>query len=62
MAHMTGRALRSLRKKRGLSVAKAAALVHVSLRTWVRWETSTTVPETAAHLFRLLAERPPATK
>lgn len=60
MADMTGRALRSLRKKHGLSVAKAAALVHVSHRTWVRWEAEArgTVPETAAHLFRrLLAAR-----
>lgn len=54
---MTGKALRRLRKAHGLSVAKAAALVHVSHRTWVRWETSRTVPETAAHLFRLLLDR-----
>ena len=60
MSPMTGRGLRRLRKKQGLSVAKAAALVHVSHRTWVRWETADTVPEMAVHLFRLLtAPQPP---
>jgi transcriptional regulator with XRE-family HTH domain len=51
---MTGRTLRRLRKKHGLSVAKAADQVHVASRTWVRWEGSRTVPATAAHLFCLL--------
>lgn len=51
---MTGRTLRRLRKAHGLSVAKAAALVHVSTRTWVRWESLRVVPEYGAHLFKLL--------
>lgn len=57
MRHMTGAALRRLRKARGLSVAKAAAMIHVSPRTWVRYETLRKVPELPAHLFRLLLEK-----
>jgi transcriptional regulator with XRE-family HTH domain len=55
MCKMTGRSLRLLRKRLGLSVAKAAALIHVAPRTWVRWESGETpVPDTAAHLFHLV--------
>ena len=52
---MTSRSLRMLRKRLGLSVAKASAQVHVAPRTWVNWENGTTpVPDTAAHLFCLV--------
>ena len=50
---MTGKQLRKLRLARGISTDKAAKLVGVARRTWVRWE-STTVPPTAAKLIRLL--------
>lgn len=55
MCNMTGRSLRLLRKRLGLSVAKAAAQIHVGARTWVRWESGETpVPDTAAHLFHVV--------
>lgn len=55
MTPMTRRQLRMLRKRLGLSVAKAAAQVHVSPRTWVRWESGEVpVPEIAAHLFSVV--------
>lgn len=55
MWRMTRRRLRILRKRLGLSVAAAAAQVHVSIRTWFRWESGDLpVPDTAAHLFCLL--------
>ena len=55
MTPMTRRQLRMMRKRLGLSVAKAAAQVHVSPRTWTRWESGAiAVPDTAAHLFALL--------
>ncbi len=50
---MTGKSLRALRKSLGMSTAAAAALVHVSRRTWVAWEARARVPETGAELFRL---------
>ena len=53
---MTRRRLRMMRKRLGLSVAQAASLVHVSRRTWTRWESGETrIPETASHLFSVLA-------
>lgn len=55
MHDVTGLQLRRLRKKKALSVAKSAALVHTAPRTWVRWESGETpVPEMAVHLFCLL--------
>ena len=53
---MTGKALRALRKKHGLSVAKAAAMVSVAPRTWVRWETLRIVAGPGPLLFRMLVE------
>lgn len=52
---MTRKQLREARLDAGLSVAKAAVMVHVGARTWVRWESGETpIPATAAHLFCLL--------
>lgn len=52
---MSRKELRAHRKRLGLSVAKAAAQVHVSPRTWARWESGERhVPETAVHLFSAL--------
>lgn len=52
---MSRQDLRAHRKRLGLSVAKAAAQVHVSPRTWARWEAGERhVPETAIHLFATL--------
>lgn len=52
---MTPRRLRSARKKLGLSVARAAAQVHVTPRSWIRYESGETpVPDTVAHLFCML--------
>jgi transcriptional regulator with XRE-family HTH domain len=54
---MKGTALRKLRLAQKLSVAKAAQLVGVSHRTWVRWETLKAIPEPAAKLVSLLWPR-----
>ncbi|MGC8517930.1 MAG: helix-turn-helix domain-containing protein [Steroidobacteraceae bacterium] len=35
---MTGRELRKLRESMNLTVTEAAALIHVSSRSWQRWE------------------------
>ena len=45
-------ALKALRKKLGLSLAGAAARVHVTPRTWARYEAGERkVPEGVVHLF-----------
>ena len=55
MPPMTRQELKTLREKLGLSVAQAAAQVHVSTRTWERWESGDRhLPETAAHLFSVV--------
>lgn len=51
----TRKQLRELRKRYGISQARAAELVHVQRRAWERWESgSRSVPEMAVHLFCLL--------
>ena len=51
--------LRALRKELGLSVTEAAAQVHVSSRTWGRWEAGTRhIPEAIIHLFCTLNSLP----
>lgn len=42
----TGEKLKQLRKQAGLSQAKAAKLVHLSSRSWEKWEQS---PDTVSH-------------
>lgn len=52
MNEVKRRQLRKLRQELGLSIAAAAAQVHVAPRTWIRWETGEIpVSDTAAHLF-----------
>jgi DNA-binding XRE family transcriptional regulator len=47
--------LKAHRERLGLSLAEAAAQVHVSPRTWARWEDGTRhVPESVVHLFCVL--------
>lgn len=49
---MTGKELKALRKKLGLSMTQAAAQVHVTSRTWARWEAGDRhLPEAIVHLF-----------
>jgi DNA-binding transcriptional regulator YiaG len=49
---MTAAELKELRKTLGLSAAKAAAQVHVSERSWHRWEAGDrSIPESVVHLF-----------
>jgi transcriptional regulator with XRE-family HTH domain len=44
--------LRAHRKRLGLSLAQAAAQVHVSPRTWARYESAERhIPEAIVHLF-----------
>lgn len=44
--------LKATRRRLGLSQAKAAAQVHVSPRTWARWESGERhMPEGVVHLF-----------
>jgi len=51
---MDRRELKAHRKRLGLSLAEAAAQVHVSPRTWARWEAGDRhFPEAIAHLFCL---------
>ena len=50
---MTGAELKKLRKSLGLSLAKAAAQVEVSPRTWARWEVMG-APPGAVKLFRIV--------
>jgi len=55
MRRVTREHLRSARKRLRLTVAQAAAEVHVAPRTWVNWESGAVeVPDTAAHLFSML--------
>ena len=52
MPPMTRQELKTLRDKLGLSVAQAAEQVHVSRRTWERYESGDRhVPEAIVHLF-----------
>lgn len=52
---MTKKELKAHRKRLGLSLSKAASQVHVSVRTWARYESGERkVPEAIAHLFCLL--------
>lgn len=55
-----GRAkLKAHRRKLGLSLAQAAAQVHVAPRTWARWESGERhVPDSVVHLFCLLNKLP----
>lgn len=47
--------LKKLRKKLGLTATQAAEQVHVSYRTWARWEAGTRhMPDAALHLFMAL--------
>jgi transcriptional regulator with XRE-family HTH domain len=49
---MEAAALKALRKKLGLSLSQAAARVHVTPRTWARYEAGERkVPEGVVHLF-----------
>ena len=41
---MTGKQLRKFRLGRGISTDKAAKLLGVSRRTWVRWESQPKIP------------------
>ena len=51
---MTSVELKSLRKKHGLSVTKASRLVHVSDRTWQRYEANQLcIPEAIVDLFKI---------
>jgi transcriptional regulator with XRE-family HTH domain len=46
--------LKKLRKKLGLSLAQAAAKVHITPRTWARYEAGDrAIPESVVHLFCL---------
>jgi DNA-binding XRE family transcriptional regulator len=47
--------LKAHRKRLGLSLADAAAQVHVSPRTWANWESGDRhMPEGVVHLFCIL--------
>lgn len=51
-ADMEGSKLKALRKKLGLSLSQAAARVHVTPRTWARYEAGDRkIPEGVVHLF-----------
>ncbi len=51
---MTADEIKALRKSHGLSVTQAARLVHVSDRTWQRYESGgITVPGAVAELFKI---------
>lgn len=51
---MSPQEIRKERNRHGLSVAECARMVHVSDRTWRRWEDGTrTMPEGVWELFRL---------
>ena len=50
--------LKALRKHHGLSVTEAARLVHVSDRTWQRYEAgSQDIPGAIVELFKIKAQR-----
>lgn len=52
--------LKNLRNSLGLSVSKAATQVHVTARTWNRYESGDRpIPEGVIHLFCLLNELDP---
>ena len=52
---MTGKQLKQIRNRLGLSLAQASQQVKVSPRTWCRWESGVQpIPEGALKLFRLL--------
>jgi DNA-binding transcriptional regulator YiaG len=54
-AGMTGTELKTLRRKLGLSLARAARQVEVSARTWARWEAGEqTIPDGAVKLFKIM--------
>jgi transcriptional regulator with XRE-family HTH domain len=49
---MSRQELRAHRKRLGLSLAEVGAQMHVSARTWARYESGERhVPETIVHLF-----------
>lgn len=49
---MTNVELKALRKKLGLSLAEAAAQVHITVRSWSRYESGERrIPEGVVHLF-----------
>lgn len=49
--------IRDARLKAGLTKAQAAALCHVNLRTWYRWETGEyPMPAASWELFTLLTD------
>ena len=52
---MTKEQLKALRNELGLSVAKAAEQVHVTARSWSRYEAGTrAIPRAIVHLFCIL--------
>jgi DNA-binding transcriptional regulator YiaG len=54
-AGMDRHELKAHRKRLGLSLAQAAAQVHVSARTWAHWEKGDRhIPEAVVHLFCVL--------
>jgi len=56
---MTADEIKALRKSHGLSVTQAARLVHVSDRTWQRWESGAiSVPGAIAELFPIKLQMP----
>lgn len=56
---MTRQELKGHRKRLGLSLSEAAAQVHVSPRTWARWEAGDRhLPEPIVHLFCVLNRIP----
>ena len=51
---MDSEKLKELRKQHGLSQTEAAALVHVSQRTWARYESGAkSVPPCVVELFQI---------
>ncbi len=49
---ITPKQIRALRKRLGLSLSKVASQVHVSSRTWARYEAGERhIPEAILHLF-----------
>ena len=52
---MEPKELKALRNKLGLSVTKASGQVHVSARTWSRYEDGTRpIPDGVIHMFCIL--------
>ena len=55
---MTHDELKQKRKAHGLSISKAARLVHVSDRTWLRYESGKqAIPEGVVELFNIKLEQ-----